>query len=201
MSALKAFANRILRKHSKQSDQDAAKSSPVEDPIATLLSAMGKMKGSVTPETSAVIELTKVILPAIVKKDGDGRKFDEKVAKQFAFACGEMIGMIAGSILAPSKIDGAITEVMNKARIAAKAVAGAEDPDLAKFTKAEKSFGGKSDLSPRATKMTFIADLERQAETEAEPAARAALKLMADQLRNEVNMVDTNPSLERKGSA
>lgn len=196
MSALKAFASRILKRHSKQSDQADVKPTPQET-IDKVMGLLGELKKVSSPETAAKIKLAELILPGVVKKD---KSFDVTQAKLWAFACGEMVGMLAGTILSEDKVDGAIEEVMKLAKVAARDISGLGGLGLTGKKKAAAKVTTPSTppISARATKMSFIGDLESQMASESNLEVKMALKEMADRLRAEVGMVDSNPTLERK---
>ena len=147
-------------------------------------------------------EVAALVLPNIVvdpKNDGD-RPIDRKVAKDWARAFAQTIGLIAGMAVKPDRIDAAIAELLKEA----KETAHQSSKELSAL---EYAMGVPSNLSVRATqtepkvdqqalkdeatrqaKQRHIDDLKAQALTEQNEAAKQALLRFAETLEKELEI-------------
>lgn len=174
-----------------------------QEVLAALLTTLRKKREAdgTTPEgVITKAKLAEFILPQVVvdSKDGDAdpnvrfMEIDHKQAKLWAFACGEMIGMLAGLSIQKSVMAEAIDQVAEGAKDAANQI----HEGLMKLSnlngrplKEDKPEPQKaSDVNTTRKKM--IEDLESQVMLEADPAAKAALQSMADRMKKEAELED-----------
>ena len=138
--------------------------------------------------------LAEIIIPRVLGGP-EGQRLDHKQAKEFALACGQMVGLLAGLSLQESVINQAIDEVM----LAAKANARGTVVMLKQSGFKSKPASGApvhkpTSIAPEAqakqdattAQLEMIDSLERQALGEKDPASAAALRAMASNMKREL---------------
>lgn len=137
-----------------------------------MLKKLREEEGDDVAQRSALAEL---ILPKvlIVGDDGLTKDVNHDAAKEWAFACGHIIGLLAGFSLQEDVLDGAIDEICRAAKRQAK------DSHRRLLSSglitAEPSHQGQL--------AAMIEDLEKQAAIETDLASAAALRSMAASMR------------------
>lgn len=138
-----------------------------------------------TAKRTAILEM---ILPKVINL-AEGSDFvanDE--AKEWAFACGEILGMLAALSITTEFMEGAIEEVSRDAKDYARQV----DRSIAGITKHKKPSSTPEDATPSLNDATsaqtlhMIADLRAQARLESDKAVAAAMRSMADKMEREL---------------
>lgn len=140
--------------------------------------------GDYSEDTKARADLIELIFPQIVDISC-ANVVVKKNVKDWAFACGQMVGMLAGLGLRKDAIDSGIEEVMRIAKQYAHTVdafAQSNGP-LKKIVEPSADPQERSDLS---VKLSAIKDIEQQAANEADPAVKAALMAMAHNMKREL---------------
>lgn len=141
------------------------------------------------PQLAARVAVAEVVIPAVIL---DGGLINHEAVKVWAFALGQMIGYLAGISIQEDSMNGAIDEVASEAKVIAKVIhasveqlqKGRSIEDVVKSVREMRHH--KSDSSAPAKQeqgASMAEDLERQAEGELDPAAKAAMKAMAAQIR------------------
>jgi hypothetical protein len=212
--ALKDSVQRIKQKLSKQQDQKqapgaaAASSTPTGEPdlLQTILNACRSLAASeADPAALARVVIAELVLPKIfhpeaVAQDGvKGHRVNHTEAKAFAFACGQIAGLIAGLSLQESTVDDALDEVCARAKVDAHRTlailkkAGFASMPLA-GTPSGVSPAEQSKQDATTSTLAMIDELERQAASTTDLAHAAALKVMASNMKrdlfNKVNSDD-----------
>lgn len=220
---LRSFAKHIRRKLSQPPrDQQAAEaridsSTPTEpDLLQTILDACREIAASDgNAGALARVVIAEMVLPKVfyTAKGDDplkGRRVNHKEAKAYAFACGQIAGLLAGLSLQEPAIDGALDEVLARAK---------EDARRTIKILNKHGFHGvplngapvkeDSGVSPAAqakqdettAALAMIDDLERQAAAEKDLAHAAALRVMASNMKRELFAKATEDQSSRKDSA
>lgn len=166
-------------------------------------------------EVLATAKLAEMVMPAVLKGDN----IDADACRDWAFACGKVMGLLAGMALDPDKQRRAILQIAETAIATAgqlnkkidglgigepRSVATPKEPNASapnttsgSLTPASTTGGSKLTKQDKALleqKRKMAEDLESQAMLEKDDAAKAALKLMAERLRKEISLEETPSS-------
>ena len=159
------------------------KKHPVEAMLEAIKSEANKRDAP--KEVPYRIALADVILPKIL--DVKTKQVDFEESKRWAFSCGTMIGLLCGLTIKKESMSGAIDNVARLAKETAKrthellekAFGQAEGEE--EKARPEGTGGVKVPVNTQHEHM--VEELERQAKGEKDPAAAAALRLMAERMR------------------
>lgn len=197
MSDQDTFVQRIKKKLLRQQQEGVGEGSAALNPdtqlnpakkIMDVILKLAKEQAEKGDDPGAVAraELAALILPNVCLVGGTTINHEE--AKKWAFACGEMVGLLAGLSLQEGAINGAIAEVAIKAQSRAKDIRkNILDTGMVETpTPGAPVIGGTSPADTANQQRHMIADLRRQAETETDLATKAALKAMADSMEKEL---------------
>src|SRR3990167_7819385 len=123
----KSIAQHIKQKLSPQppSQQEqvvGSEAGAAVDPLQTILKACRSLAESENdPTTLARAELAELVLTKILLPETRGAsRIDHEAAKAYAFACGQMVGLIAALSLQSDTVEAAIDEVMVSAKANAR---------------------------------------------------------------------------------
>lgn len=203
MSSLKDFVRGIRQRHSQRAGQVKIEA-PAGMPLGLLDQLFQKMQGQLHLEDEkARLELAQLILPKVLDSDSNGHICGVKhdLLKEYAFALGHMVGLLAGLSLKEHALDGAVESVMSEAKANAHRThevlvrAGITKPD-----------SGPEHRQPQTQaqnvtqQLSMIADLERQAEGESDAATKAALRAMADGMRRELSSPNGNGTSKKEAA-
>ena len=210
---LKGFVKRIFGKPSKRAEGTTPEEA--NDVLQLLLKLMRRQLESSGKEGDNErlykTMLAEMIFPKVINSPPTDPKEERELvkheeAKDWAFACAQVMGFLAGTSLQEDAIDAALNEAMRVAKATAHStsemisttIGPAVTGELPKPRVRKPSVGVNSNNgSNKATKTSapmleqkrrMIADLENQAELEKDPAGAAALRAMASNMKKEVEI-------------
>lgn len=134
-----------------------------------------------TPDMVAKAKLAAIVLPEVFLPNGT---LDHAAAKKWAFALGDLVGFLAGVSVQQPSMHGAIDEIARVAKILADSTHEMLEEMI---TRAGGPLGGRAAPTTPILgeqQLQMIKDLEEQATAETDPAAKAALRLMAQQMKD-----------------
>ena len=187
---LRAFVKSILRKPSKPLGA-SGKAVLLRKMLALLKEEASKASSSDSTKQRAT--LAELILPEVMQSD----RPDNKLAREWAFSLGQMVGFLAGLTVDDSHMDGAINKVMVEAKRNAKMTAEnlkqvglktSKTPAVSTSAKAGVTLPAEPTKSPTDQRKAMVHDLETQAMLETDPAAKAALSAMAERMKKELDL-------------
>ena len=194
MLDLKDFVRSILGKPSTQQERKEDKATTPVDPLKTVTDALGellKQSGMDKSDMAKRAKLAGIILPEVIPHhDGGTMEPDAKASKEWAFACGQMVGVIAGLTLKSESIEGALNEVFKQAKHIATSIDNmtSEQPAIRKPKSKAPSVSGSNGSNNHEQQRRMIEDLESQAMLETDPAAKAALNAHAERMRKSMEL-------------
>lgn len=198
---LKGFVASMKRKPSGQ----RARGGPAvgEDPLKSVLELVkDRLAKAGLKETEFMkrTALAQMVLPEVLPNQSVGTALepDAKASKEWAFTCGQMVGMIAGLTLKKSSIDGAVAEIFKQAKRTAHEIdslttdvdmpALRKPQDSKKEAETTKEVAAKVAVDTKAAQKKMIEELRDQALMETDAAAKAALTAHADRMQRTLEL-------------
>lgn len=185
---LRAFVRRMWKKHSSCVSSEQGEHPELLAAMLSLLrQKLEKIDSKAKPELVRRAKLAEMVLPEIIKVGKASEpNIETAAAKHWAFACGHMLGMLAGCAIKAESMDAAIDEIAEVAkRYARETHEGLSERGLLACLEAPAAPIMPAVSQAKQQHKQMIADLEKQAENEIDPAARSALKAMAEQMRKQ----------------
>lgn len=178
---LKAFVSNMWPRRSKPVEAGKV-SQPLLKEIMRALQNL-ENQGVMTQEMRYRAQLMALIFPKVLQSNKDSNRLvmNNDALQDWAFACGGMIGLLAGVNIQEHAMDGAIEEVMLSAKHMAIKTHNAVEKHFTAKAGAPTADGAA--VSSLTQHQQMITDLQRQVELETDPAAKAALRAMAESLR------------------
>ena len=190
-SGLKGFASAIRQKLTPPV-AEGVKQEDVDEAVQSLMSKIREQleKGDISGQELLRAKLAEIILPGAFIKGSDGKfALDKKKVKDWAYALGQTIGLLAGLIIQKDRISGAIDEIAKESKTVAErmdAITGSLQ-DLNK-PQAPAIPADMGDRAKAEAQKRMVQDLEDQASLETDPAGKAALESMAKRLKKEMEL-------------
>lgn len=183
----------LKRMWQKLSGSAEPKELTIQDKILELIR---KEAGNATDGTQqAALVIAEIVLPQVVKNDTE---FDSTKCREWAVACGKIIGFLAGVAVDADKQDKAINKILDESKNMAaifgmlrprkpgtKLVTQPSGSVLKAAATVKKSSSSAASLE---YKRGMIKDLETQVMIETEPTAKSALQAMADRIKKELEL-------------
>ena len=190
-SGLKGFASAIRQKLTPPV-AEGVKQEDVDEAVQSLMSKIREQleKGDISGQELLRAKLAEIILPGAFIKGSDGKfALDKKKVKDWAYALGQTIGLLAGLTIQKDRISGAIDEIAKESKTVAErmdAITGSLQ-DLNK-PQAPAIPADMGDRAKAEAQKRMVQDLEDQASLETDPAGKAALESMAKRLKKEMEL-------------